>query len=169
MLTTAAAALGKAKLLAVGVALATAGVGIGGYAATSGGAGTHRIVPAASTARPTHAATPKPKSTAESEAQGVHGACLSKVAQDKTKVGGKNHNHGGAVSAAAHSCPKGAGDEAKGATKKPETDATEKPETEAPETEAPESESPGATDKGNSNSHRPTTTPTPTTSPAATT
>jgi hypothetical protein len=160
MLTT-AAALGKAKLLAVGVALATAGIGIGGYAATAGGAGTHRIVPAASTARPTQAATPKPKSTAKSEAQGVHGACVSKVAQDKTKVGGKNHNHGGAVSAAAHSCPKGAGDEAKDATEKPDTDATEKPETEAPETE-----SPGPTDKGKSTSHRPTTTPTPTTTPS---
>jgi hypothetical protein len=168
MLTTAAAALGKAKLLALGVALATAGIGIGGYAATSGGAGTHRIVPAASTARPTQAATPNPKSTAKSEAQGVHGACVSKVAQDKTKVGGKNHNHGGAVSAAAHSCPKGPGDEAKGAPKKPETEA---PETEAPETEAPEAESPSPSDKGKSNTHRPTTTPTPTTStsPAATT
>jgi len=37
-------------------------------------------------------------------AQGVHGACVSAVAQDKSTVG---RDHGAAVSAAAHSCPKG--------------------------------------------------------------
>jgi hypothetical protein len=33
-----------------------------------------------------------------------HGACVSAVARDVTLVGGRNNNHGGAVSAAAHSC-----------------------------------------------------------------
>ncbi|NMM23653.1 MAG: hypothetical protein HHJ11_09175 [Phycicoccus sp.] len=37
-------------------------------------------------------------------AQGVHGACVSKVAQDTTIVG---RAHGLAVSTAAHECPKG--------------------------------------------------------------
>lgn len=40
-------------------------------------------------------------------AQGVHGACVSKVAQDKSTVGSA---HGAAVSKAAHECPKGSGD-----------------------------------------------------------
>jgi len=30
--------------------------------------------------------------------QGAHGAAVSVVAQDRTAVGGRNHNHGGAVS-----------------------------------------------------------------------
>ena len=50
-------------------------------------------------------------------AQGVHGACVSKAAQDKLAVG---RDHGRAVSKAAHSCPKGSGDsagKAKGAEK----------------------------------------------------
>jgi len=50
-------------------------------------------------------------------AQGAHGACVSKIAQVKSLVG---RAHGAAVSAAAHSCPKGPGDlagEAKGAAK----------------------------------------------------
>ena len=38
-------------------------------------------------------------------AQGVHGACVSAVAKDKDAIGGKNDNHGGAVSKAAHDCP----------------------------------------------------------------
>jgi len=46
-------------------------------------------------------------------AQGVHGACVSKVAQDTTIVG---RAHGMAVSKAAHQCPKGS-DTAAGAAK----------------------------------------------------
>jgi len=38
-----------------------------------------------------------------------HGACVREVAQDKDAVGGRNDNHGGAVSEAAHEC---GGDEA---------------------------------------------------------
>jgi hypothetical protein len=34
----------------------------------------------------------------------THGACVSAVARDLNLVGGRNNNHGGAVSAAAHSC-----------------------------------------------------------------
>ena len=46
-------------------------------------------------------------------AQGVHGACVSKVAQVTTIVG---RAHGLAVSTAAHECPKGS-DTAAGAAK----------------------------------------------------
>ena len=52
-------------------------------------------------------------------AQGVHGACVSKVAQDTTTVG---RAHGLAVSKAAHECPKGS-DTAAGAAKGAEKSA----------------------------------------------
>jgi len=52
-------------------------------------------------------------------AQGVHGACVSKVARDTTIVG---RAHGLAVSKAAHECPKGA-DTAAGAAKGAEKSA----------------------------------------------
>ncbi len=52
-------------------------------------------------------------------AQGVHGACVSKVAQDTTTVG---RAHGLAVSTAAHECPKGSATVA-GATKGAEKSA----------------------------------------------
>lgn len=39
------------------------------------------------------------------EPGGVHGSCVSKVARDRNTVGGPHHNHGWAVSRAAHSCP----------------------------------------------------------------
>ena len=54
---------------------------------------------------------------AEPAAQGVHGACVSTVAHDKTIVG---RAHGAAVSKAAHECPSGSDDaagKAKGAEK----------------------------------------------------
>ena len=38
-------------------------------------------------------------------AGGEHGACVSKVARDPSKVGGPHQNHGWAVSRAAHTCP----------------------------------------------------------------
>ncbi len=41
--------------------------------------------------------TPDPADTSAG-AQGAHGAAVSAVAQDPTAVGGKNDNHGGAVS-----------------------------------------------------------------------
>lgn len=41
----------------------------------------------------------------EEAAGGGHGSCVAKVARDATKVGGPHHNHGGAVSRAAHTCP----------------------------------------------------------------
>jgi len=52
-------------------------------------------------------------------AQGVHGACVSKVAQDTTIVG---RAHGLAVSTAAHECPKGS-DTVAGAAKGAEKSA----------------------------------------------
>ena len=42
---------------------------------------------------------------AKSDDAGVHGSCVSAVARDKDKVGGPHHNHGFAVSRAAHTCP----------------------------------------------------------------
>ncbi len=36
---------------------------------------------------------------------GVHGTCVSAVARDKDEAGGPHHNHGFAVSRAAHTCP----------------------------------------------------------------
>lgn len=47
-------------------------------------------------------------------AQGVHGACVSAIARDESLVGGPHANHGGAVSAAAHSCPRGNAGHARG-------------------------------------------------------
>ena len=60
---------------------------------------------------------------AEPAAQGVHGACVSKVAQDKTIVG---RAHGAAVSKAAHECPKGAEKSAAGKAKGAEKSAAGK-------------------------------------------
>lgn len=57
------------------------------------------------------AKTDKPEKSDESgtaaadPAGGAHGSCVAKVAQDATKVGGPHHNHGWAVSRAAHTCP----------------------------------------------------------------
>lgn len=122
-------------LLAGGTALATT--------ATSSGADTHQVPAAhsllhASDSGITEAETPESdaaddaaeaaKDAAEAAkeaadqtdeanttdaAQGVHGACVSKVAQDTTIVG---RAHGLAVSKAAHECPKGS-DTAAGAAK----------------------------------------------------
>lgn len=62
--------------------------------------------------------TPKPEKTPKADrpartgvqahgAQGVHGACVSAIAKDESLVGGPRGNHGGAVAAAAHDCPRG--------------------------------------------------------------
>ncbi len=53
-----------------------------------------------------------------------HGTCVSEVARDKSAVGGKNRNHGGAVSEAARvTCREG--------TEEPEEEAEESEDTEA--------------------------------------
>jgi hypothetical protein len=71
----------------------------------------------------------KPDGAVETDdAQGVHGACVSAVAQDKSTVG---REHGQAVSEAAHSCAKGS------------DDATD---VEKPDVEKPDVEKPGAAD-----------------------
>lgn len=50
---------------------------------------------------------------AEGASDGTHGACVSEVAHDKDAVGGKNNNHGGAVSGAARTtCREHGSDEA---------------------------------------------------------
>ena len=51
------------------------------------------------------AKTSKPEKSEESDEAGAHGACVAKVAQDASRVGGPHHNHGWAVSHAAHTCP----------------------------------------------------------------
>jgi hypothetical protein len=49
---------------------------------------------------------PDPEDSAGSGgSDGVHGSCVAAVAQDHSKVGGPHHNHGWAVSRAAHTCP----------------------------------------------------------------
>jgi hypothetical protein len=50
---------------------------------------------------------PSTPATSSANAQDAHGRCVSKVARDHSAVGGPHHNHGGAVSAAAHNCPRG--------------------------------------------------------------
>ncbi|MEP7035554.1 MAG: hypothetical protein ABI934_08200 [Actinomycetota bacterium] len=68
-------------------------------------------------------------------AQGLHGACVSAVAQDKSTVG---RDHGAAVSKAAHSCPKDSADTADKA------DGVDKPEADKPEADKPEADKPEA-------------------------
>ncbi|MBK5305321.1 MAG: hypothetical protein JJD92_01390 [Frankiaceae bacterium] len=86
--------------------------------------------------------SPKAEADADSEGgQGVHGACVSAVAHDKSLEG---REHGKAVSAAAHSCPKG-GDEAD-ATEAAEAD--EDADEDADEAEAPRAPKPEKS-KGN--------------------
>ena len=63
----------------------------------------------AKTSKP--AKTDKPEKSDEAgtagadPAGGAHGAFVAKVAQDASTVGGPHHNHGWAVSRAAHTCP----------------------------------------------------------------
>lgn len=66
--------------------------------------GDDRLRPATATG------TPRPR--------GAHGACVSAVARGAA-TGGKNDNHGGAVSRAAHTCAKPAAATAKGKPAKP--------------------------------------------------
>ena len=66
------------------------------------------------TAKPEKTATTDAQGPGASAAQGAHGACVSAVAKDEALVGGRNNNHGGAVSAAAHSCPRGNAGHARG-------------------------------------------------------
>jgi hypothetical protein len=54
-------------------------------------------------------ADPEADGEEDLEEADAHGACVAAVAEDKTAVGGKNGNHGGAVSEAAReTCPAGA-------------------------------------------------------------
>jgi len=58
--------------------------------------------------------TPDPTVHSGAGAQGSHGAAVSKVAQDKTAVGGPHKNHGGAVSAVARGSHGPSGTQGKG-------------------------------------------------------
>jgi hypothetical protein len=60
---------------------------------------------ASASAQPEKASKSEKTGPGSDEADGVHGACVAKVAHDKSAVGGPQHNHGWAVSRAAHSCP----------------------------------------------------------------
>lgn len=108
----------KAKLAAwLGVAL-TAGATGGVYAVASAGPPTVTVTTVADRAGSAgqdeagkQQSLPKQKSgkakeQGKSDAQGVHGACVSAMARDKNAIGGRSGNHGGAVSNAAHECPK---------------------------------------------------------------
>lgn len=96
-----AAIAAKAKGLGVLTAAVVAG-GLNAGVLTSAAASSPTPSPSSS-----HGSQhPAPHNDTDSnDAQGVHGQCVSKVARDHSAVGGPHHNHGGAVSAAAHSCP----------------------------------------------------------------
>jgi hypothetical protein len=102
--SVAAVAVGKAKLLGLVAAAVLAGGAAGGYVAAADGSGATLLRVTPSSAH----ASPKAEHPGNG-AQGVHGACVSAVARDHSAVGGPHHNHGGAVSAAAHSCAHGHG------------------------------------------------------------
>lgn len=99
--TWAAEVARQAKGLGIVVAAVAVGATAGGVmsANAAGDAASHHRGASGADHRATPHATDSPG------AQGVHGQCVSKVARDHEAVGGPHHNHGGAVSAAAHSCP----------------------------------------------------------------
>jgi hypothetical protein len=118
----AAALAAKARLSVLVAAAVIVGAAGGVHAATAGPSHPVTVTTVAKTTHADKAEKDKPRSTkAEQKAQdraaklakaprpaGVagqtHGACVSAVARDVTIVGGPKNNHGGAVSAAAHSC-----------------------------------------------------------------
>jgi hypothetical protein len=118
----AAALAAKARLTVLVAAAVLVGAAGGVHAATTGPSHPVTVMTVAEKTHADKAQKDKPRSTkAEQKAQdraakpakaprpaGVvgetHGACVSAVARDVTLVGGRNNNHGGAVSAAAHSC-----------------------------------------------------------------
>lgn len=85
----------RARALGLFMAAVIAGGIVGGALPTSasGNAGTSR--PAQQVRQDTGPDT-----------QDVHGRCVSKGVKDHVAAGGAHHNHGGAVSATAHSCPR---------------------------------------------------------------
>jgi hypothetical protein len=106
----------KVKLAAWVCVATTAGAGGALLVVASAAPSTVTVTAAAATgshAKPGHPASAKPKKadkpekTAPGDAgagRGLHGACVSAVAQDKKAVGGRNNNHGGAISRSAHTC-----------------------------------------------------------------
>ena len=100
----------KAKAVGLLTAAVVTGAVTAGVVSSAAASGTV-VSPQSNThqAKPTpHAHESDPPDAADD--QGVHGKCVSKIARDKSAVGGPHHNHGGAVSAAAHSCPHGPAD-----------------------------------------------------------
>ncbi len=107
----AAMAATKAKaVVALTAAVVTGGI-VGGVLSLSGASADSLSVVSSSQSADrqdkTHAGQKAKADPTSTEPQGVHGRCVWKVARDKSAVGGPHHNHGGAVSAAAHSCPHG--------------------------------------------------------------
>ena len=77
----------------------------------------------------------------EASGDGSHGACVREVAHDKDAVGGKNDNHGGAVSEAARiTCHEGADDSEEDADDGEATDAERDDKAAAAEARAAEKE-----------------------------
>ena len=172
----AAALAAKARLTVLIAAALLVGAAGGVHAATTG---PNHPVSVTTVAQKTPADKAKPhkdqqkaKGTAKpAESPGTvgvagqtHGACVSAVARDKTLVGGRNNNHGGAVSAAAHSC---AGSAAK-AHKDKKTDSVGKPgKPTKPTKPAKPAKSAEPSDDEQDTTTPTTTTPTTTTTPAS--
>jgi hypothetical protein len=99
---------------------------------------------------------PKPSKSPKAEdgdegAQGVHGACVSAVAQDKSTVG---RDHGKAVSEAAHSCPKG-GEDATGAATTADADESDDDADDGDEARPSKAPKPAKGERGRSSEHKP--------------
>lgn len=110
-----------AAVLGVAVAI---GAGGSAYALTASHDSSTTVTTVAASSRPSATPSGQPTSPGRSgdhsqQGEGTHGACVAKVARDKTAVGGAHDNHGGAVAAAAHSCPKPGGAGATGGATPP--------------------------------------------------
>ena len=117
-----------AAVLGAAVAIGAAG---SAYALTASHDGATTVTTVADASRPSTTPSGPPTATGSSGDHGgsqqgtdTHGACVATVARDKTAVGGAHANHGGAVAAAAHSCPKPGGEDATGGRPSPDPRGT---------------------------------------------
>jgi len=106
VLLAAAALTGHAtRFVTVSDSTGSAGTAAATPSATHGRSAEHR--PAATAHGPATEAdsAEAPDTEGGAGSGGVHGSCVAAVARDHTARGGPHHNHGGAVSHAAHTCP----------------------------------------------------------------
>lgn len=125
------AVVGRVRLAAVLGAAVAIGAAGSAYALTASHDGSTTVTTVADSSRPSTTPTGPPTSPGTSRDGGgsqqgadTHGACVAKVARDKTAVGGAHDNHGGAVAAAAHSCPKPGGGVPSGGAPTPDPKGT---------------------------------------------